>query len=341
MGSFASTADPDIVLAIGAADAVVRERLQGHGLYTEVEGDDRRAIADLLPQAVAIAARSHAVVDAAVIQAATRLRVVGRSGVGVDRVDLEAASARGIPVVIAPTAGTRAVAEGTLALILHLVKRLGRLTELVREDGWGRRDEVTPGDLEGATLGIVGYGRIGRRLAELATPLGMRILITDPYAPPDSTEDPPVTRVELPELLAGAEVISLHAPLNPETRGLIGRAELGRVRPGAVLVNCGRGGLLDLDATHEALRSGRLGGVGLDVFPAEPPDRHPLFEHPDVVLTPHVMALSRRARRLVFAEMADGMACVLNGDRAPHVANPDVYRQSGVGADPAAVSGAR
>jgi phosphoglycerate dehydrogenase-like enzyme len=337
MASSASTGDPEIVLAIGGADAVVRELLQAHGAYVEVDAVDREAIARLLPRVVAIAARSNAVVDAALIEAAARLRVIGRSGVGVDRVDIEAATARGIPVVIAPTAGTRAVAEGALALILHLVKRLGRLTELVREGDWAGRDNVAPGDLEGATLGIVGYGRIGRRLAELAVPLGMRILVSDPYAPADSAEHPLVTRVELAELLARADVISLHAPLTTETRGLVGRAELETVRRGAVLVNCGRGELLDLDAAYEALRSGRLGGVGLDVFPTEPPGAHPLFEHPDAVLTPHVMALSSRARRLVFAEMADGMACVLNGDRARFVANPDVYRLSA----PATVSGAR
>jgi D-3-phosphoglycerate dehydrogenase len=136
-----------------------------------------------------------------------------------------------------------------------------------------------------------------------------------------------VTLTDLPGLLASADVISLHAPLTAETQGLIGRAQLANVKPGSVLVNCGRGGLLDLDAAHEALHDGRLSGVGLDVFDPEPPAHHPLFDHPDVVLTPHVMALSRRARQLVFAEMTDGMSEVLAGRRAPYVANPVVYEQ--------------
>jgi D-3-phosphoglycerate dehydrogenase len=314
------------MLAIGSADDLVRERLQRYGRYFEVAADDRDAIARQLPTAVAIAARATAVIDAAVIDAAPRLRVIGRSGVGVDLVDLDAATARGIPVVIAPNAGTRAVAEGALALILYLVKRLGRFTALVRDGAWGTREELPLRDLDGATLGIVGYGRIGRRLAQIAVALGMRVLAHDPYANHELV-DPAVTLTDLPGLLASADVISLHAPLTAETQGLIGRPQLANVKPGAVLVNCGRGGLLDLDAAHDALHDGRLSGVGLDVFDPEPPAHHPLFDHPDVVLTPHVMALSRRARQLVFAEMTDGMSEVLAGRRAPHVANPDVYEQ--------------
>jgi D-3-phosphoglycerate dehydrogenase len=139
----------------------------------------------------------------------------------------------------------------------------------------------------------------------------------NPYA-----DDAPL---ELHDALAAADVVSLHAPLTPETQGLIGAEALRHVKPGAVLVNCGRGGLLDLDAAYGALLDGRLRGLGLDVFEPEPPADHPLFHHPDVVLTPHVMALSERARALVFEEMADGMDDVLSGRRAPFVANPHVY----------------
>jgi D-3-phosphoglycerate dehydrogenase len=320
-----------VILAIGPADELVRERLEVYGPYVEVAADDRHAIVRHLHDAVAIAARATAVIDAAVINAAPMLRVIGRSGGGVDLIDLEAATARGIPVVITPNAGTRAVAEGALALILHLVKRLGRFTELVRGGAWATREELALSDLDGGTLGIIGYGRIGRRLAEIATVLGMRVVAHDPYADPH-TVDPAVRLTDLPDVLASADVISLHAPLTAETQGLIGRCALANVKPGAVLVNCGRGGLLDLDAAYDALRDGRISGLGLDVFDPEPPEHHPLFDHPDVVLTPHVMALSRRARLLVFTEMADGMAEVLAGRRAPYVANPDVYEQPEVNA---------
>lgn len=160
-------------------------------------------------------------------------------------------------------------------------------------------------------------------LAELATVLGMHVLAYDPYAA-SATVDPGVSMAQLPALLSESDVVSLHAPLTPETRGLIGADALGQIKRGAVLVNCGRGGLLDLDATYEALCDGRLSGLGLDVYAPEPPDEHPLFGHPDVVLTPHVMGLSRRARRLTFEELADGMAAVLSGRRPRHVANPEV-----------------
>jgi phosphoglycerate dehydrogenase-like enzyme len=315
-----------VILAIGPADDLVRQRLAAYGPYVEVDAHDHDAVERHLAHAVGIAARATAQVDAATIDSAPHLRVIGRSGVGVDRVDVAAATARGIPVVITPNAGTRAVAEGTLALVLHLVKRLGPLTELVRDGEWNRREEIALGDLDGATLGVVGFGRIGRRVAEIAAVLGMTVLAHDPYAAPD-TADPAVTLVDLPTLLGAADVVTLHAPLSDETRHLIGAGALATVKRGAVLVNCGRGGLLDLDAAYDALRDGRLSGVGLDVFDPEPAQPHPLFRHPDVVLTPHVMGLSRRARRLVFAEMADGMAEVLAGRTAPSVANPDVYER--------------
>ncbi|MDQ6817926.1 MAG: oxidoreductase [Actinomycetota bacterium] len=315
-----------MILAIGPTDEAVQGRLEAYGPYLQVDVEDRDAIVRHLPGAVAIAARGTAVIDAARIDAAPRLQVIGRSGVGVDCVDLQAATSRGIPVVITPNAGTNAVAEGAMAMILHLVKRLGRFTELVRGGDWARREELPPGDLDGESLGVVGYGRIGRRLAELAVVLGMEVLVHDPYADPD-TVDAEITLTDLPELLASADIVSLHAPLTAETEGLIGRHALEAVKPGAVLVNCARGGLLDLDAAHDALIEGRLSGIGLDVFAPEPPEHHPLFDHPDVVLTPHVMGLSRRARQRVFAEMADGMAEVLAGRRAPYVANPEVYLQ--------------
>jgi phosphoglycerate dehydrogenase-like enzyme len=150
------------------------------------------------------------------------------------------------------------------------------------------------------------------------------VIAHDPYA-----ETADIALTDLHGALAQADVVSLHAPLTSETRGMIGATALEHIKPGAVLVNCGRGGLLDLDAAHAALLEGRLGGVGLDVYEPEPPTDHPLFHHRDVVLTPHVMALSRRASALVFEEMADGMDDVLSGRRAAFVANPEVYDTAG------------
>ncbi|MHB1988221.1 MAG: NAD(P)-dependent oxidoreductase [Acidimicrobiales bacterium] len=311
------------IVALGPVPDSVQARLAPFGSVTTI-GEGEECPAKLLSDAVALIARGSSRVTAELLEAAPHLRVIGRSGVGVELVDVAAATRRGIPIVVTPGTGSRAVAEGALALILSLVKRLGRLTALVQERGWAERETIQVGDLDEACLGIIGYGAIGRRVAELGRCFGMRVLVYDPY-----TVRPPVTdgivAVDLEVLFQSADVVSLHAPLTDETRGLVGVELLALLQKGAVLVNCGRGGLLDLDAVHEALLDERLAGVGLDVFDPEPPPDHPLFRHPDVVLTPHVLGLSRRARRLTFEAMAEGIAAVLSGTRAPHVANPEVY----------------
>jgi D-3-phosphoglycerate dehydrogenase len=306
---------------MGPVDDLVVERLAPFGeVVTAESAADQRA---LLPDAIGLIARATSEVDQALLDAAPNLRVIGRTGIGVDRVDLGAASSRSVPVVVTPTAGTRAVAEGTLAFALNLLKKLGPHTTLVREGQWAHRNRLTAHDLDGATVGLVGYGRIGRRVAELARCFGADVLVFDPYL--DAAEG--ITVTDLSRLLAAADVISLHAPLTPETRHIIGAAVLTRVKPGAVLVNCARGGLLDLDAVHAALLDGRLAGVGLDVYDPEPPADHPLFHHPDVVLTPHIMGISARAWQRTCVDMATGMAAVLGGGRAEHVANPEVYQE--------------
>ena len=221
-------------------------------------------------------------------------------------------------MVITPGAGAAAVAEGAIGMALHLVKRFGPLTALVREGRWQQRTEVPVGDLDGATLGVVGYGRIGQRTAELGAAFGMRVLAYDPASEPPAE----VRCADLSDLAARSDVITLHLPLTGQTRHLVDDAFLARVKPGAVLVNCGRGGLIDTDAVWRALTSGRLSGVGLDVFDPEPPGHHPLYRHPDVVLTPHLMGLSRRATAATFTAAARGVLDVLVGREPQAVANP-------------------
>jgi D-3-phosphoglycerate dehydrogenase len=234
-------------------------------------------------------------------------------------VDLQAATARGIPVVITPGSGTRAVAEGVFALALHLVKRLRLFTDLVRNGRWADRGQVSMGDLDGATLGVIGYGRIGRRVGELATGFGMNLLAYDPFSAPP----PEIASADLSVLASASDIVTLHVPLIEETHHLVDRAFLDRVRPGTILINCGRGGLVDLDAGLAALESGQLGGVGLDVFENEPPEHHALFDQPDVVLTPHLMGMSRRAAAATFVDAARGIVDVLAGRQPAAVANPD------------------
>jgi len=306
--------DRPVVVALGSVDPALVTRVLGKGISFVAEPNEED-----LAVAVGAIARADAVMDAAFFERTPRLRVIARTGVGVDLIDLSAASARGIPVVITPGSGTRAVAEGVLALVLHLVKRLEPLTELVREGRWAERGQVPVGDLDGATIGIIGYGRIGRRVGELAAAFGMRVLAYDPFSQPPAD----VVCPDLDQLTASSDVLTLHVPLTEETHHLVDDAFLARTQPGTILVNCGRGGLLDLDAALAALQSGRLAGVGLDVFESEPTGHHPLFDHPNVVLTPHLMGLTQRATAATFADAARGIVDVLAGRPPAAVANPD------------------
>jgi D-3-phosphoglycerate dehydrogenase / 2-oxoglutarate reductase len=308
----ASTAQA-VVVALGEVDPVLVSNALDSGTAFVPHPDP----ADLAEAAGAIV-RADAVVDRAALDRMPKLQVIARTGVGVDRIDVAAATERRIAVVVTPGSGTRAVSEGVIGMALHLVKSFGPLTGLVRDGQWARRGEHTVADLDGATIGIIGYGRIGQRVAGLASAFGMRILAHDPVvAPPDdiAVGDPR-------EIAARSDVITLHAPLTETTRHLIDAAFLQAVKPGAVLINCGRGGLVDVDALLAALQNGTLAGVGLDVFDPEPPSQHPLFDHPNVVLTPHVMGLSRRATAATFADAAQGVADVLAGRRPAALANP-------------------
>jgi D-3-phosphoglycerate dehydrogenase len=286
-----------------------------HPVAEEILGEtlvgDWRA---LLPEAEALIVRGDAIVTAADIASASRLRVIGRSGVGVDNVDVAAAHARGIPVVIAPGAGARAVAEGAFTLVLALLKRLPELDRAVREGDWALRDRADVRDLAGVTVGAVGYGRIGREFADLARAVGMHVLAHDPNV--DEATAP------LDALFENADAVSLHVPLTEETRGLIGPALLECAKPGLVLVNTARGALVSsLDDLLAALESGRLGGVGLDVFEEEPPDpTHPLFANPRVLVSPHALGFTPSSREAVFRTMAEGVAAVLRGEQPENVA---------------------
>ncbi len=310
-------APPDalaVVVALGTVDAaLVSGPLEGRAVFAAEPGPE-----DLVMAAGAIV-RADVVVDEALLERMPNLRVLARTGVGVDLIDVAAATRRGIAVVITPGSGTAAVAEGVMAMALCLVKRLRPLTDLVRDGYWGQRGAGAMGDLEGATFGIVGFGRIGRRVASLAHGFGARALAYDPLiAPPDD-----VACADLGHLASNSDIISLHAPLTELTRHIVDVRFLNEVKAGAVLINCGRGALIDVDAVMDALSAGRLAGVGLDVFEPEPPVHHRLFDHPNVVLTPHVMGLSRRATAATFAAAARGVIAVLAGQRPDALANPE------------------
>jgi D-3-phosphoglycerate dehydrogenase len=290
---------------------------------------DARFVADPdagdLRAAAGAIVRADALVDAAMLDRMPALRVLARTGVGVERVDVAEATRRGVAVVVTPGAGTHAVAEGALAMLLHLVKRLRVTTECVAGDRWSDRGTIAVGDLDGATIGIVGYGRIGRRVGHLARAFGMTVLAHDPFLVQlrDSDRADGVELVGLEELCSRSRVVTLHLPLTPQTRHLVDAAFLTAMPVGSILVNCGRGGLLDLDAAARALADGRLAGLGLDVFDTEPPSHHPVFDRTDVVLSPHLMGLSVGATRATFTAAARGVADVLAGRRPAALANPE------------------
>lgn len=285
-------------------------------LVTEVLGDQLRLIEDPsdndLLNADGAIVRANYTVDEAVFHKMPNLKVLARTGVGTERVDLTVAKSRNIPVVVTPGSNTNAVAEGALALMLHLSKRLAPLTKLVASGRWAERDLFPLGDIEGATVGIIGYGRIGRRLAQILEVMGAKVLAFDPFA-----EIPEGNRVaDINELLATSDFISLHVPLTDDNHHLINAESLLKLKPGTILVNCSRGPLIHLDDALDALNTGLLGGIGLDVFDEEPAVHHPIFEHENVALTPHVMGLSAKAAAQTFVDAAQGVRDVLEG-RAP------------------------
>ncbi len=282
---------------------------------------DEETMMSLLDDTIGIVCRGEGKVTARMIEAATDLRVIGRPGVGYDSVDLEAASARKIPLVYAPVGGF-AVAEGALAILLALVKQLPRDDRIVRSGQWNERYDFLTGDLTTHTLGIIGLGRIGAHLARLAQPFDMHILGYDPFI----DDLPGVETVELDELLSRSDYISVHVPLSEETRGLIDRDRISRMKPGAIFINTSRGGIIEsLDVLADALDSGQLSAVGLDVFPTEPPDTsHRIFRDPRCLFSPHNVGTSELAMARIYSSMATSMVNVLTGKAPEYCVNPHV-----------------
>ncbi len=250
------------------------------------------------------------------LERARELRVISRHGVGVDNVDVVAAARRGVPVLITPRANLRSVAEHVFALALAANRNLLPADRSVRDGRFAARDRLVGRELFGTTLGIVGLGRIGAEVARIAAGgFGMRVLCYDPRLSPGQIRERGAEPVEdLTDLLGACDLVTVHVPLSEETRGLLGREELASMRPGAVLIQTSRGGVVDESALADALRSGRLAGAGIDVYETEPPPKdHPLFSADNVVLTPHAAALTGQAMRRMAMDAARGILDVLAG----------------------------
>lgn len=269
---------------------------------------------DIIPRYDALIIRSSARVDADLLEAATRLRVVGRAGVGLDNVDIRAASLRGVIVMNTPGANTIATAEHTMTMLLSLCRHVAQADHSIRSGEWARSRYLGV-QLWRKTLGIVGLGRIGARVAQRAQAFGMTVIAFDPFISDDVARELKVELVELDDLLARADFITLHAALTPETRGVIDEAAIAKMKPGARLVNCARGALVDEAALVAALRSGHIAGAALDVFVDEPlPPENPLRSLPNVVLTPHLAASTIEAQRDVGTQIVDQVLAALRGE---------------------------
>lgn len=315
-----------LVLSTGPVPQDVHRVLAGVARVVVTDGSAAALLAGAA-EVEGFIVRGDGRLPASLIDAAPGLRVIGRSGIGVDNVDVAGATRRGIPVVVTPDAGSIAVAEGAFALLLGLAKRLRQLDALVRAGRFAERETTVVAELAGATLGVVGMGRIGRRVAALGAAFGMHVIASDPVLGDERLRELGAEAVTLAALFARADHIALHAPLVPETRGLITADLLLSAGPGAFLVNLARGPLVESpDALCAALDAGALAGVGLDVFDPEPPDlRHRLYSDPRVLLSPHALGLTDKSRERIFGDMARGVRAVLEGRRPAAVANPEIY----------------
>ena len=254
-----------------------------------------------------LAVRSATKVTARVLDAAGNLKVIGRAGIGVDNIDLAAATGRGVVVMNTPFGNSVTTAEHALALMLALARRVPAADRSTRAGKW-EKSRFVGTELAGKVLGLIGCGNIGAIVADRAQGLKMRVIVYDPYLAPERALDLGVERVSFDDLLARADLISLHAPLTESTRNMLDRAALARTKPGVRIVNCARGGLIDEAALYDAIQSGHVAGAALDVFAEEPARSSPLFELDEVVVTPHLGASTAEAQEKVAVQIAEQIA---------------------------------
>jgi D-3-phosphoglycerate dehydrogenase/(S)-sulfolactate dehydrogenase len=302
---------------------VVSEFIWEEGLQILSEQGDVVYDADLwkkdlareLVDADALVVRNQTRVTREMIRGASRLKVIGRLGVGLDNIDLAAAREAGIPVVYARNANAISVAEYVFAAMLTFARRLEEATAHVKGGGWNRR-LYTRMELYGKTLGLIGTGEIGTRLAHRAQAFGMKILGYDPFIPPYEVActEFGVQLTDLETVLSRADFVSLHVPLNSATRNLINRETLALMKPSAYLINTSRGGVVNEDDLYHALKEGRISGAALDVLVQEPPQDSPLFKLDNVILTPHIAGLTEEAQVKTSVLVAQEVVKILRGE---------------------------
>ncbi len=286
----------------------------------QTDGADRSALLPALAEADALIVRSATQVDAEAIAHAPRLRVVARAGVGLDNVDVAAATKAGVMVVNAPTSNIVSAAEHTVALILASARNVAQGHSALKGGEW-KRSKYTGVELDQKVVGILGLGRIGQLVAQRLVPFGVELIAYDPYLQPARAAQMGVRLVSLEEVLKRADFISVHLPKSKETIGLIGDRELHTVKPSVRIINVARGGIVDENALYAAIKEGRVAGAGLDVFAKEPCTDSPLFELDQVVVTPHLGASTHEAQEKAGTQVARSVKLALAGEFVPDAVN--------------------
>jgi D-3-phosphoglycerate dehydrogenase len=285
-----------------------------------VDGPDRNKLLAAVPEADALLVRSATTVDAEVLGAAPRLKIVARAGVGLDNVDVGAATERGVLVVNAPTSNIHSAAEHALALLLAAARQIAPADASLRAHEW-KRSSFSGTEIFGKTVGIVGLGRIGQLVAQRLAAFGAHIVAYDPYVSPARAAQLGIELLSLDDLLGRSDFISVHLPKTPETAGLIDKEALTKTKPGVIVVNAARGGLVDETALAEAITSGHVRAAGIDVFATEPCTDSPLFELPQVVVTPHLGASTAEAQDRAGTDVAGSVKLALAGEFVPDAVN--------------------
>jgi D-3-phosphoglycerate dehydrogenase / 2-oxoglutarate reductase len=325
------TADRPLVVLAGPIHADGQANLEREARVVLCTEETEAAFLKVAAEADGILFRAKPRCTESLMAACPKLKVVGRHGVGLDTVDIPAATRRGVAVVHAPGSNSQAVAEHALMLMLVCVKRAVKVDRMTREGDWGARRDSQNTELGGKTLGIVGVGNVGRRVAKFAGALGMRVLGVDPYVPEDELRRRGVEPVKgLDALLPQVDVLTCHTPLTPETKHMINTRSLGLMKRGAIYVNTSRGGVQEEHALFEALATGQLGSAGIDVFEEEPcPVDNPLLNLDNVVCTSHIAGVTEEAHRAIGMMVTSEMLRVLRGQK-PHVlANADLWPRLG------------
>jgi D-3-phosphoglycerate dehydrogenase / 2-oxoglutarate reductase len=305
------------------ADKLAQSTVDALGDQVEirwVDGPNREKLLAAVPDAEALLVRSATTVDAEVLAAAPKLKIVARAGVGLDNVDVDAATARGVLVVNAPTSNIHSAAEHALALMLSAARQIPAADATLREHTW-KRSSFSGAEIYGKTVGVVGLGRIGQLVAQRLAAFGTHIVAYDPYVSQARAAQLGIELLALDDLLARADFISVHLPKTPETAGLIGTEALAKTKPGVIIVNAARGGLIDEQALADAITSGHVRAAGMDVFATEPCTDSPLFELPQVVVTPHLGASTEEAQDRAGTDVAASVKLALAGEFVPDAVN--------------------